>query len=78
MLEGVIKVNANKFDEETNPNGIINLGVAENQLMKAELREIVSLALNNSQDKMSSILTRLPFPFHNPNRWERSTTSIPR
>lgn len=42
MLEGVIKANADKFDFKENPNGIINLGVAENQLMTAELREIVS------------------------------------
>ncbi|GJJ69679.1 hypothetical protein EMPS_02027 [Entomortierella parvispora] len=41
MLEGVIRVNANKFDEAANPDGIINLGVAENQLMKAELRKIM-------------------------------------
>lgn len=43
MLEGVIKANSDKFDFKENPNGIINLGVAENQLMTAELREIVSL-----------------------------------
>lgn len=41
MLEGVIKANANKFDMSANPKGIINLGVAENQLMTAELREFV-------------------------------------
>ncbi|KAF9955760.1 hypothetical protein BGZ72_003441 [Mortierella alpina] len=39
MLEGVIKANADKFDMSANPKGIINLGVAENQLMTAELRE---------------------------------------
>ncbi|KAG0063537.1 pyridoxal phosphate-dependent transferase [Linnemannia elongata] len=42
MLEGVIKANSDKFDFKENPNGIINLGVAENQLMTAELREIFS------------------------------------
>jgi hypothetical protein len=42
MLEGVIKANSDKFDFKANPNGIINLGVAENQLMTAELRDIVS------------------------------------
>jgi hypothetical protein len=41
MLEGVIKANSDKFDVQSNPDGIINLGVAENQLMTAELREIV-------------------------------------
>ncbi|KAF9291318.1 hypothetical protein BGZ68_004406 [Mortierella alpina] len=41
MLEGVIKANANKFDMSINPKGIINLGVAENQLMTAELREFM-------------------------------------
>ncbi|KAG0272847.1 hypothetical protein BGZ95_011353, partial [Linnemannia exigua] len=42
MLEGVIKANSDKFDVKSNPDGIINLGVAENQLMTAELREIMS------------------------------------
>ncbi|KAG0284236.1 hypothetical protein BGZ96_011378 [Linnemannia gamsii] len=42
MLEGVIKANSDKFDFKANPNGIINLGVAENQLMTAELRNIFS------------------------------------
>ncbi|KAF9197076.1 hypothetical protein BGZ50_000026 [Haplosporangium sp. Z 11] len=42
MLEGVIRANANKFDIETNPNGMVNLGVAENQLMTEELRAIMS------------------------------------
>ncbi|KAF9080921.1 hypothetical protein BGX23_001508, partial [Mortierella sp. AD031] len=42
MLEGVMKANSDKFDFKANPNGIINLGVAENQLMTAELREIMS------------------------------------
>ncbi|KAF9128926.1 hypothetical protein BGW39_004615 [Mortierella sp. 14UC] len=42
MLEGVIKANEDKFDVKSNPDGIINLGVAENQLMTAELREIMS------------------------------------
>ncbi|KAF9562299.1 hypothetical protein EC968_005328 [Mortierella alpina] len=41
MLEGVIKANANKFNMSTNLKGIINLGVAENQLMTAELRDIL-------------------------------------
>ncbi|KAG0206085.1 hypothetical protein BGX28_002444 [Mortierella sp. GBA30] len=41
MLEGVIKANSNKFDSTANPNGIVNLGVAENQLMTAELRDIM-------------------------------------
>ncbi|KAG0258962.1 hypothetical protein BG011_002965 [Mortierella polycephala] len=41
MLEGVIKANANKFDLEANPNGMVNLGVAENQLMTEELRTIM-------------------------------------
>ncbi|KAG0051855.1 hypothetical protein BGZ83_003256 [Gryganskiella cystojenkinii] len=41
MLEGVVKVNANKYDAQSNPDGIINLGVAENQLMKTDLIEIM-------------------------------------
>lgn len=43
MLDGVRKVNSDKYDADTNPNGIINLGVAENQLMTKELTMIVSL-----------------------------------
>ncbi|KAG0352471.1 hypothetical protein BG005_008061 [Podila minutissima] len=41
MLDGVRKVNSNKYDAVANPNGIINLGVAENQLMTKELTEIM-------------------------------------
>ncbi|KAF9375889.1 hypothetical protein BGX21_003659, partial [Mortierella sp. AD011] len=41
MLDGVIRVNSNKFDAKSNPSGIINLGVAENQLMTKELAEIL-------------------------------------
>ncbi|KAF8941585.1 pyridoxal phosphate-dependent transferase [Dissophora ornata] len=41
MLEGVIQANANKFDFENNQAGVINLGVAENQLMTKELAEIM-------------------------------------
>ncbi|KAF9313069.1 hypothetical protein BG003_005648 [Podila horticola] len=41
MLDGVRMVNSNKYDAVTNPNGIINLGVAENQLMTKELTEIM-------------------------------------
>jgi len=43
MLDGVRKVNSDKYDADTNPNGIINLGVAENQLMTKELTMIVRL-----------------------------------
>lgn len=43
MLDGVRMVNSNKYDAVTNPNGIINLGVAENQLMTKELTEIVRI-----------------------------------
>ncbi|KAK3813025.1 MAG: pyridoxal phosphate-dependent transferase [Benniella sp.] len=42
MLEGVIRANSNKFHIKTNPTGIINLGVAENQLMTRELSEIMA------------------------------------
>ncbi|KAF9361442.1 hypothetical protein BGX26_003186 [Mortierella sp. AD094] len=42
MMDGLIKVNSNKFDAKSNPSGIINLGVAENQLMTKELAEIMS------------------------------------
>ncbi|KAF8988565.1 hypothetical protein BGZ52_007860 [Haplosporangium bisporale] len=41
MLDGVRKVNSDKYDADTNPNGIINLGVAENQLMTKELTKIM-------------------------------------
>ncbi|KAG9319461.1 hypothetical protein KVV02_000359 [Mortierella alpina] len=41
MLEGVIKANSNKFDMSANPKGIINLGVAENQVMTSELRDLM-------------------------------------
>ncbi|KAG0239692.1 hypothetical protein BGX31_002543 [Mortierella sp. GBA43] len=41
MIEGVIRANANKFHIKSNPGGIINLGVAENQLMTKELSEIL-------------------------------------
>ncbi|KAG0098009.1 hypothetical protein BGZ93_001391 [Podila epicladia] len=41
MLDGVRKVNSNKYDAVANPSGIINLGVAENQLMTKELTEIL-------------------------------------
>lgn len=43
MLDGVKKVNSDKYDADTNPNGIINLGVAENQLMTKELTKIVRI-----------------------------------
>ncbi|KAF9116444.1 hypothetical protein BGX27_002476 [Mortierella sp. AM989] len=42
MLEGVIRVNSNKYDENSNLSGNINLGVAENQLMTKELADIMS------------------------------------
>ncbi|KAF9433135.1 hypothetical protein BGZ76_009835 [Entomortierella beljakovae] len=42
MMNGLMKVNANKYDAKTRPSGIINLGVAENQLMTEELSEIMS------------------------------------
>jgi hypothetical protein len=44
MLEGIIRANSNKFHIKTNPTGIINLGVAENQLMTRELSEIVCIS----------------------------------
>ncbi|KAF8985539.1 hypothetical protein BGZ46_003828 [Entomortierella lignicola] len=42
MLDGIVRVNSNKYNEKSNPTGIINLGVAENQLMTKELVEIMS------------------------------------
>ncbi|KAF9934991.1 hypothetical protein FBU30_009414 [Linnemannia zychae] len=42
MMDGLIRANSNKYDATSNPDGIINLGVAENQLMTAELRQIMS------------------------------------
>ncbi|KAF9974361.1 hypothetical protein BGZ73_002247 [Actinomortierella ambigua] len=41
MLDGVIRVNKNRYDATANPKGIINMGVAENRLMTAELTKIL-------------------------------------
>ncbi|KAF9928551.1 hypothetical protein BGZ65_006216 [Modicella reniformis] len=41
MIQGMARVSSDKFDLQTNPKGIINLGVAENQLMSKELAAIL-------------------------------------
>ncbi|KAG0237557.1 hypothetical protein BGW41_008357 [Actinomortierella wolfii] len=41
MLDGVIRVNKNRYDATANPTGIINMGVAENRLMLQELADIM-------------------------------------
>ncbi|KAI8363515.1 pyridoxal phosphate-dependent transferase [Mortierella sp. GBAus27b] len=51
MIEGVIRANANKFHIKSNPGGIINLGVAENQLMTKELSEILA-PVNTADPKL--------------------------
>ncbi|KAF9426365.1 hypothetical protein BGZ94_006627, partial [Podila epigama] len=40
MLEGVRLVNSNKYHAHEKADGIINLGVAENQLMTEDLSRI--------------------------------------
>ncbi|KAI1300513.1 hypothetical protein EDD11_006172 [Mortierella claussenii] len=51
MLEGVIKANSNKFDFTHNPDGIVNMGVAENQLMTKELTDIMA-SVNTANPKL--------------------------
>ncbi|KAF9584179.1 hypothetical protein BGW38_007317, partial [Lunasporangiospora selenospora] len=38
--DGMSLASKNKYDCSHNPSGIVNLGVAENHLMKNELRDI--------------------------------------
>ncbi|ORZ04389.1 1-aminocyclopropane-1-carboxylate synthase, partial [Lobosporangium transversale] len=43
MLDGIKKIYNNKFHLTNNPSGIINMSVAENQLMTKELSEIMGV-----------------------------------
>ncbi|KAF8251923.1 ACC synthase [Wilcoxina mikolae CBS 423.85] len=46
VMERLFAILANPYNPETNPNGIVNLGVAENALMYKELTEFVNKTLS--------------------------------